>query len=143
MCVTTDQDERTQHLKVRDSELSYIESKSTTREVTAEQVESDLCHQQSKQSAAAPREIALEKKEIQKRIKSPSDKLSASAGQKNLKSGQAQSNTGDDKTTSKVDYIVNKNWSDLIPNLDDAGIPTNKTVINLLKMYSPEQVRGA
>jgi hypothetical protein len=131
MWSNTPQLENSQHLKMRDSDISLYESKTTTREVTA------------KQSAAAQTKKALKEEEIQKRVKSSRESSTACNGQKNLKSGQAQSNTSEDETPRQVDYIVNKDWSDLIPNLDDAGIPTNKTVINLLKMYTPEQVKGA
>jgi hypothetical protein len=149
MWSNTPQLENSQHLKMRDSDISLYESKTTTREVTA------------KQSAAAQTKKALKESEIQKRVKSSRESSTACNGQKNLKSGQAQSNTSEDETPRQVDYIVNaecavrqapefnsgepdrKDWSDLIPNLDDAGIPTNKTVINLLKMYTPEQVKGA
>jgi hypothetical protein len=48
-----------------------------------------------------------------------------------------------DKNADRVDSIVNKNWKELISLLDSTGIPINKTVTNLLKMYSPEQVKGA
>jgi hypothetical protein len=139
----TPQDEKYQHLEMRDSDSSYIEPKITTREVTAEQVERDLCHQQSKQSAAAPTKTSLREEEIPKRIKSPSQKLTVSGGQKNIKSEQVESNTSGDKTNGRIDYIVNKDWSKQLEELDSTGIPTNKTVINLLKMYTPEQIRGA
>jgi hypothetical protein len=131
MWSNTDQDERTQHLEVRDTDSSYIEPKITTREVTA------------KQSAAAPTETSLREEEIQKKVKSPSDKLTAPIGQKKAKSEQVESNPGEDKISGKVDYIVNKDWEKQLEELDSTGIPVNKTVVNLLKMYSPEQVRGA
>jgi hypothetical protein len=159
MCVTSPQDEEYLPLEVRHSDLSYIESKITTREVTAKtsdpasfqdarerassQVESDFEPQQSKQSAAAQREIALEEEEIQKRKSSPPQRRTACNGQKKLKSEQVESNPGEDKKVGKVDYIVNKDWEKQLEELDSTGVPTNKTVINLLKMYTPEQVRIA
>jgi hypothetical protein len=131
MWSNTPQGENNQHLKVRDSEVSYIETKITTREVTAEQ------------SVAAPTETSLREEEISKRIKSPSDKLTVSGGQNKVNSEQVNQETGEDKISGKVDYIVNKDWEKQLEELDSTGIPTNKTVINLLKMYSAEQIRGA
>jgi hypothetical protein len=139
----TDQGKRIQHLEVRDTDISLNESKNTNLDLTAEQVVSESIKSQFQLSAAAERKTTLKEEEIEKQVKPRQERLTARTGQKNLKSGQAQSNIGEDKTPIFVDYIVNKDWSDLIPNLDDAGIPTNKTVINLLKMYSPEQVKGA
>jgi hypothetical protein len=131
MCVTSSQLENNQHLEMRNSDISYIEPKITTREVTA------------KQSVAAPTQTSLREEEISKRIKSPSDKLTACNSQKNLKSEQVESNPGEEKKVSKVDYIVNKKWEKQIEELDSTGISINKTVISLLKMYSPEQVSSA
>lgn len=57
--------------------------------------------------------------------------------------GAVLPNIDEDKKSVEVDYIVNAKWKDLIVNLDSAGIPINKTVISLLKMYSSEEVKGA
>jgi hypothetical protein len=149
MWSNTDQGEEYQSLEVRDTEISLNESKITTREVTAEQ------------SVAAETETSLREEEIQKRVKSPEESSTTCNGQNQVKSEQVESNIGEDKISGRVDYIVNaecavrqapefnsgepdrKNWEKQIQELDDAGIPVNKTVVNLLKMYSAEQVRGA
>jgi hypothetical protein len=94
MCVTSPQDEEYQTLDLRSSDSSYIETKNTTREVTAEQ------------SVAAPRETAIREEEIQKRVE-PSERKTACNGQNKVKSEQVESNPGKDKTIGKVDYIVN------------------------------------
>ncbi len=139
----TPQSVNNQTLEMRDADISYIESKTTNLDRTTKQEESDCQNSQSQPSAAAERKTALKESEISKRVKLPRERLTAPVAQNKAKSKQVHSNTGEDKKAGKVDYIVNKKWEDLIPSLDDAGIPTNKTVINLLKMYSPEQVRGA
>jgi hypothetical protein len=143
MWATTPQDVNNQHLEVRDSEISLYKSKNTNLDLTAKQVVSDRPKIQSPPSAAAPREIALKEEEIQKGIKPPTERRTACTSQKNSKLEQAQSNIDEDKTSGKVDYIVNKDWSKQIEELDSAGVPINKTVVNLLKMYTPEQIRRA
>jgi hypothetical protein len=131
MWSNTPQSEEYQSLEVRDTNISLNEPKSTTRDLATEQ------------SAAAPRKTALRKEEIQKRVKPLQESSTANAGQNKVKSEQVESTKSGDKITGKVDYIVNKDWSKQLEELDSAGVPTNKTVVNLLKMYSPEQIRGA
>jgi hypothetical protein len=143
MCATSPQNERIQQLEVRSSELSLNEPKITTREVTAKQVKSDRHKFQPQPFAAAPRKTSLREEEIQKKVKSPSQSSTVCNGQNKVKSEQVQSNPGEDKTVGRVDYIVNKDWEKQLEELDSTGIPMNKTVVNLLKMYSPEQIRGA
>jgi hypothetical protein len=143
MCATSPQNERIQQLEVRSSELSLNEPKITTREVTAKQVKSDRHKFQPQPFAAAPRKTSLREEEIQKKVKSPSQSSTVCNGQKNIKSEQVESNLGEDKKVGKVDYIVNKDWEKQLEELDSTGIPINKTVVNLLKMYTPEQIRGA
>jgi hypothetical protein len=127
----TPQDVNNQTLKVRDSELSLYESKNTNLDLTAEQF------------VAAETEIALKEEEIPKRTKPPRESSTAPIGQKKAKSEQVESTKSGDKISGKVDYIINKDWSKQIEELDSTGIPINKTVVNLLKMYSAEQIRGA
>jgi len=67
----------------------------------------------------------------------------ASPGQKKVKSEAMQSNSGDEKNTAKVDYIVNKDWWSLLPLLDSTGVPINKTIKDLLKLYPEEKVKSA
>jgi hypothetical protein len=149
MWSNTPQSEEYQSLEVRDTNISLNEPKSTTRDLATEQ------------SAAAPRKTALRKEEIQKRVKPLQESSTAPISQNKVKSEQVESTKSGDKITGKVDYIVNaecavrqapefnsgepdrKDWSKQLEELDSAGVPTNKTVVNLLKMYSPEQVRGA
>jgi len=54
-----------------------------------------------------------------------------------------QSNSDDEKNTVRVDHIVNKSWKTLLPLLDNVGVPINKTIKDLLKLYPAEKVEGA
>ena len=47
------------------------------------------------------------------------------------------------KSPESIIYIVNKNWNKLIPLLDSTGIPINKTIKDLLKLYPAENVENA
>ncbi|MGL5832777.1 MAG: hypothetical protein ACRC1Z_06020 [Waterburya sp.] len=130
MWSNTDQGEGYQTLKIRDSKLSLYETKTTNLDLT------------TKQSAAAQRKKDLKEEKISNRIKLPGEELTASVGQNKAKSEQINQNIGRDKKAGRVDYIVNKDWEKQIEELDSTGIPVNKTVINLLKMYTSEQVKG-
>jgi hypothetical protein len=138
----TPQGERSCTLEMRNSELSLYETKITTGDLTTKQV-SDRHNSKSQPFAAAQPKTTSKEEKISKRVKSPEERLTASARQNKVKSEQIEEDTGSDKTPAGVDYIVNKDWQKQIEELDSTGILINKTVINLLKMYSPEQVRGA
>ncbi|MGL5832783.1 MAG: hypothetical protein ACRC1Z_06050 [Waterburya sp.] len=131
MWSNTPQGERACTLEMRNSDISYIETKTTTQDLT------------TKQSAAARTETAFKESEIEKEVKSLGERLTASVGQNKVKSEQVHKNIGEDKKAGRVDYIVNKDWEKQVEELDSTGIPVNKTVINLLKMYTPEQVKSA
>ncbi len=131
MCVTTAQDVNNQHLEVRDSKLSYIGTKKTPKEKTAEQ------------SAAASTKIALKEEDKPKQSIPHSVGLTAPVGQKKQQSGDDVPNIGKENKVERVDHIVNTRWKDQIKELDSTGIPINKTVINLLKIYESEQVNNA
>ncbi len=131
LCNSTPQLEKTQTLEVRDTEVSYIETKNTIKEITA------------KRSAAALSKLASDEENSQKGRSPHSAKLIASIGQKKVKSELNKSNTDKDKNSAQVDFIVNKKWQELVPLLDGAGIPINKTVSDLLKLYPSEKVESA
>ena len=131
MCVSTAQDVNNQHLKVSSCKLSNIGTKKTPKEKTAEQ------------SAAAPLKIAL-KEEVKPKQSIPhSAGLTVPVGQKKQQSGDDVPNIGKENKVAQVDHIVNKRWRSQIQELDSTGIPINKTVINLLKIYESEQVNNA
>ena len=142
MCATTSQGEESQTLDLRDSELSLYESKITTKERTTEQ-SSDRLRDKSNLVAAARQNEALEREKSQKNNNPHSVELIASIVQENSESEPVNSNTGEDKNLLNVDYIVNIKWEKLIPLLDSTGIPINKTVTSLLKLYPKEKVESA
>ena len=72
-----------------------------------------------------------------------SERSTASNSQKKQESGLKQSNVGGEKNIAKVDYIVNKNYKDLLPLLDSTVVSMSKTIEDLLKLYPSEKVEGA
>ena len=142
MCATTHQDENSQTLDLRDGKVSLYESKITTKERTTEQ-SSDRLRDKSNLVAAARQNEALEREKSQKNNNPHSVELIASIVQENSESEPVNSNTGEDKNLLNVDYIVNIKWEKLIPLLDSTGIPINKTVTSLLKLYPKEKVESA
>ena len=54
-----------------------------------------------------------------------------------------QSNPTEEKSSARVDCIVNKDWKSLISLLDSTGVPINKTIKDLLKLYPTEKVERA
>ncbi|NJK58946.1 MAG: hypothetical protein HC939_24725 [Pleurocapsa sp. SU_5_0] len=142
MCNTPAQDENNQTLKVRSCDISLYEPKITTKERTTKQ-RGDRTSNESESIAAATSKEALKVKENQKDSVPHSAELNASVGQKKVKSEATQSDSCKETNVAEVDYIVNKNWKSLISLLDSTGVPINKTVINLLKLYPKEKVEGA
>ncbi len=130
---TAPQESAEQTLKSLYNELSNIDTKTTTKKETAKT--------KQKIVAAPPGRPLEEEKISEQNICSP--RLTASPGSLEPQSKQIEQKGLEEKTALTVDYIVNKKWEKLIPELDAAGIPINKTVIDLLKLYSKEQVESA
>ena len=125
-------------------ELSQNSTKNTNhKKLTNKQKPCDRESRKSEQFAAAPSKLTKDEEVNQKGNNPHSVGLTVSPGQKKHKSGATQSNTGKDKSSAQIDYIVNRNWKELIPLLDSTGIPINKTVTNLLKLYPSEKVESA
>ena len=142
MRYTTPQGDESQTLKSENPELSIYSSKEYTKESTTKQ-ESDRLSNKSEPFAAAELKSALEGKESHQSNNPHSADVTASTGQKKVKSEATQSNPTEEKSSAKVDCIVNKSWKELIPLLDGAGVPINKTIKDLLKLYPAEKVEGA
>ena len=142
MCATTHQDEENQTLDLRSSKVSLYEPKITTKERTTEQ-SGDRLTNKSNLIAAAKQNEALVKEKSQKNNNPHSVELVASIAQQNSELEPVNSNTGEEKSVLKVDCIVNTKWEKLIPELDGAGIPINKTVTSLLKLYPRKKVENA
>ncbi len=131
MCVTTEQGEEYQTLEMRDTEFSYIDSKSTPEEKTAEQL------------VVAPSLKVLKEEESQKQPKHNLSGLTGSPGQNKTESGDAEENIGEEKNSSRIDYIINSEWGSHLKQLDSAGVPINPTVVRMVKKYKEEEVEGA
>ena len=142
MWSTPSQGAGSQTLEVRDSKFSLYESKITDQKDTAKQNDQSIKSKPSSFVAATSKE-ASKKKKSQTRKNPHSAGQTASTGQKKVRSDSRQLNIDKEKNIAKVDYIVNKNYKSLFPLLDGAGVPINKTIKDLLKMYPSEKVEGA
>ena len=142
MCVTSPQDVNNQTLEVEKSSNSIYRNKKYTQKSTAEQ-ESDRSVSKSPSIAAATSKLDLEGEKSQTRSNPHSEGLTASVGQNKAKSDSIKRNSNESKSSAQIDYIVNKDWKALIPLLDSTGVPINKTIRDLLKLYSAEKVEGA
>ena len=130
LTVKADRNDKTSQIEMTNSDTSLYKSKSTAKDRT------------TKQFAAASLKIALEE-ETQSNTKHYSARLTALNSQIKQESTQDRSNPDEEKKTAEVDYLVNKNWSKLIPLLDGAGVPINRTIKDLLKLYPVEKVESA
>ena len=129
--------------KTKVCELSRNSTKTTNyREPTTEQDYSDRQVKKLTSAAARQKKHPKEKENQKDSIPHPA-KLTDSAGQNKAQSKLNKSNIGEDTNIAQVDYIVNKKWQELIPLLDSMGVPINKTIKDLLKLYSKEKVEGA
>ena len=161
MCVTTDRDVTTPQIEVRDSTLSYIETKRTIQKETAE-TENESSRRLLKTEervAAVFLENDLKQKNNTKEEIHHTQELSVSVGQFKTKSGDNQTVTTQKKSFAscsikeiKTTKIVNPHWRSrsaspkvrsLIEELDSLGVQINKTLISLVKMYLEEEVKGA
>jgi hypothetical protein len=153
----TDRDKKKRTLEMRDSDISYIETKTTTKKEATKQPNRDR-QKALKNIAAASTKKAKYQEKSHKGNRTHSNELIAASRQDRVESkvinedampelhsgiSAVRSEIEKDKNSVRVDSIVNKRWQELIPLLDSTGIPINKTVINLLKLYSIEQVEGA
>ena len=110
------------------------------RERAPRQQESDRFSNKLTNFAAATSKEALEENKSHQSNNPHTERLAASAGHKKQESEVKQSNSTEEKSTVRVDYIVNK---ELISLLDSAGVTVNRTIRDLLKLYPSEKVEGA
>jgi hypothetical protein len=168
LCNSTPQDEKSPTLEVMNTKVSLYEPKITTKKESTKQrsdrLTTELNHTAMRSEsfrAAADVKNALEEEERQKQSNHHSEGLTAESGQNKAQSSQIKLENQEEGNVAKVDYIVNaecavrqapefnsgepdrKNWEKLIPELDGAGIPINKTVKSLLKLYPKEKVEEA
>ena len=131
MCNSSSQDVNYLTHEMRDTSSSLYEPKSTTKDET------------TKQFAVAEQKKVLEEEKSQSNRNHYSARLTASVSQIKQESKQDKSNPSKETNIAQVDYIVNKDWSKLIPLLGSVGVPINKTLKDLLKLYSAEKVENA
>jgi len=142
MCPTSPQGGENQTLEIENPSTSYKETKNTSQRSTAKQA-SARSTKKPDPSAAATSKEALREEKNQTGRNPHSDGLNASPSQIKQELEQKESNIGKEKSYAKVDHIVNKQWKELIPLLDSAGIPINRTIKDLLKLYPSEKVESA
>ena len=93
--------------------------------------------------AAVSSKSALEEEKDQPNRKHHSSRLIALNGQNKANGKQKESSPNEERKVDQLDYIVNKDWKRLIPLLDSAGVPINRTIKDLLKLYPAEKVESA
>ena len=147
LCVSSPQDDDNQPLEVSNSQLSYIDTKSTSKE------------EQQSSVAASLLKSNLEDESNPEKVKDRPAKITSSTGENKQQLKSNKQNIDEVKSSTKVEYIVNSTarldklaehqrpscskWKEQIKDLDSAGIPVNKTLIGLLKSYEFEQVENA
>ncbi|HHP7231644.1 MAG TPA: hypothetical protein ACFCUY_12400 [Xenococcaceae cyanobacterium] len=143
LCVTTERGEDIPQLEVRDSELSLIDTKNTSQKETAEAGESE-------EIAAASFERGLDQEGDRERDINHSEELTASPSQELPQSVSNQKVAIKESSSAQCSMkeigrnkVINQNWKSLTEELDSIGVPINKTLIGLVKIYSEEEVRGA
>lgn len=133
----------------------------TTKKITTKQSQNDLLtiRDVDNIAAAALPKTALEGEKQPEDSNLSNSQLSAASEQINDNLSFSAQNDHQDKSVGKVDHIVNSTtrldklaehqrpsrskWKESIQDLDKAGIPSNKTLINLLKLYPKEKVDSA
>lgn len=129
---------------MRKNEISLNEAKITNqKKLTNKRSQSDHLTTESNLIAAVSVKNALEEEKRQKQSNTYSIELSAESEQNKQQSKQIETRIRKERNSQEVDHIVNSKWKELIPELDGAGIPINKTVKSLLKLYAPLEVRRA
>ena len=137
---------RTPVREVRDNDISLYRTKSTHKK---EQQSRTLERSQSKALEASKMLVAASSFGVQKtdsdsiQAKSNLVKSSTSFSSENKNTFDIKQKTVEDKSSAKAEQLFNFEWEEQIKDLDNAGIPVNKTVIRLLKSYKFEQVASA
>jgi len=130
-CFSSPQDDDNQPLEVSDSQLSYIDTKSTSKE------------EQQSRVAASSLKSASEIDSSPVQAKDSLVELTAFKQKNKQQLKSSKPNIDEGKSSAKVEYIINKKWKEQIKDLDSAGIAVNKTLIELLKTYEFDMVESA
>jgi hypothetical protein len=144
---STDRDVNNQTLEMRKNKLSINETKITTKKETTKNNIERSPYTKSNQSAAAQQKTVLKKDLNQKQSNNHSVQLNPSLAQNKPGLEDSQEVTRGEKkdgaSSINVRKKFNKKWEAQVNELDDLGVGINKTIINLVKMYSEEEVRRA
>jgi len=142
LCNSAPQEDEDRSPKMRDTKFSLYETKNTFKKETTRQSD---CQKEQKNGniAAASPKTAFKKGGNRKDSNPHSEELTAVPSQNKVNSSSRESNSSEEKEAIKIDVLVNSKWKELIPLLDSTGIPINKTLKDLLKLYPAEQVENA
>ncbi|MGB5712243.1 MAG: hypothetical protein WBM44_15200 [Waterburya sp.] len=143
MWSTTVRGEGDQTLEMENPNTSIYRTKNTTKKETTKQTFGDRQTNKTETIAAASSKTASEEESSQKDSYPHRTELTACAGQNKAQSTANKTNPVEEKNVAQVDYIVNKKWKELIPLLDSTGIPINRTIKDLLKLYPGSKVENA
>lgn len=148
---STDREVRNQQIEVRDTNISYIETKKTVQKETADSRNSSVrrshsCSPDKREIAAVFLKTNLEQEYSKEEIHH-SQELNACIGQNKPKLEDNQKVVTKQKSSAdcsiKEVKIINTEWRSLVEELDGLGVQINKTLISLVKIYSEEEVRKA
>ena len=132
---TTARGEESLSLELRDTNISYKETKNTSKEETAKQPIQD----------AAPFDKSLLRGENGQENKSnPPQELNLCTEDLNEESTGKQKDVEVDKSAPQVEQKLNKKkWKSHREELDQLGLQMNATVLKVIKKYSSEEVEKA
>ncbi len=102
-----------------------------------------LTIEDSNNTAAAFPKITLRREKKPEGNNSSNSQLSAVPEKTNNNLSSLSQGDQEDKSSAQIEQIVNLHWKKSIADLDAAGIPVNKTLRDLLKLYSKEKVDSA
>jgi len=142
LTVKAAQDDKSSHIEMTNSDSSIYRTKRNTKEKTTKQ-ESDRHNNKSESIAAASPKKGFKREKKPKQSNPRTDQLTAVPSQIEGESENKELHPNKEKEVAQVDVLVNSKWRSLIPELDKAGIPINKTLKDLLKLYPAEQVESA
>ena len=130
LCNSSSQDKEIQQIEVRDTKVSLYGTKNTPKE------------ERQSNSAASPSKVNKVRSNSPK-SKSNRVKSSVLATQQNKSTCDTEPIKSEDKSSVFIERTINNKWQKQIEDLDNAGIPANKTLIELLKTYKSEEIADA
>ncbi|VEP16091.1 conserved hypothetical protein [Hyella patelloides LEGE 07179] len=150
---STDRDVNSPQIEVRDSKLSNRETKNTSQKETAKAEKSEKLKSASAIShsfAAAQLKTVLEEENQPKKEIHQKRELNGQKSENQAQLDNTEPKCAEEKNLGvcsinevKKIKVVNPSGKSLVEELDSIGVPINKTLINLVKMYSEEEVKSA